>query len=526
MAKPVSMMPVNIRGFARDFAIDQLPPGYVWNLVDYIPNRHQSGCTGRGAWTLISSNVVGGTIWGGYHAPYAKGAKLLVCGGGGQLWDQTGWADPDLNSQAAVSSVGSMFTTGRQNGVMLHDRVYFADANGLQAPKYVTYNGTSLSIGQLGGANVPKATVLAVYKGRVLAGGDPANTATLFFSPLEATQAHPQGPLGDWDNKSFITMSRAITGIMPMPSSVLIFHDGMIEKVRGAVPPETNGETDMATDVFTAQMGCIDTASIVPWEENVIFANMKGVHLTDGSTIRSLTDQGGIGDAWREIYRQKRSGTQVCAEVYLNQLYVSILTNSINPDLRSFLFVCDLTARTWYRFANVEATAMIRANTGGEEIWWGVDPTNRTSATAPRLARLSPLVMAQREANTEAPLSGYPNIIDPDGNTVLPQIETGWMKLSRPEVAKRIRHIYLSHNTQANGTVEALKVSAKVSAAPFTAYQDLGTVPTSPDYERRRVRYGRPGYGLQVKVEQVLPTHITSIYDIGVEAWTGDGGRL
>jgi len=299
MAKVITMLPANIRGFARDFAIDQLPPGYVWNLVDYIPNRHQSGCTIRGAWTLLSSNSLGGPIWGGYHAPYAKGAKLLVCGSAGNLWDQSGWQNPDVTTQSPATAVGSMFTSGKQNGVMLRDRVYFADATGIQAPKYVTYNGTSLAISQLAGANVPKATVLAVYKDRLLAGGDPANPSALYFSPLEGSIAHPQGPLGDWDVKSMITTSRAITGIMPMAAAVLIFHDGMIEKIRGAKPPETNTDTDMALDTFTAQLGCIDTASIVPWEENVIFANMKGVHLTDGSTIRSLTDQGGIGDAWR-----------------------------------------------------------------------------------------------------------------------------------------------------------------------------------------------------------------------------------
>jgi hypothetical protein len=414
---------------------------------------------------------------------------------------------------------------------MLRDRVYFVDGAGIQKPKYVTYNGTTVSIAQLTAANVPKATVLGVYKERLVAGGDPDSPSTLYFSPLEGSIANPAGPLGPWDTKSFINTSRAITAIMPMPAAILVFHDGMTEKIRGGMPPETNVETDMALDTFSAQLGCADPASIVPWQENVIFANQRGIHLTDGSTIRSLTDQGGIGEAWRELYALKRGGTQVCAEVYLDQLYVSILTSygSGTPaEQRSFMFVCDLSQRTWYRFENVEATAMIRANIGGEQVWWGVDSPNRAASLANRIARLSPIVSAQREADPDAPVPPYADIIDGDGVAVLPRVETGWMKLSKSEIEKRIRHVYVSHVTQSqtHPNTDALQIGAKVTPAPYSAFATLGNVPTSTRYARRRVRLGRPAYGLQVKVEQTIPTHVACIYDIGIEAWPSDGTKL
>ena len=250
-----------------------------------------------------------------------------------------------------------------------------------------------------------------------------------------------------------------------------------------------------------------------------------------GEQSQALTDQGGIGEVWRELYALKRSGTQVCAEVYLDELYVSILTSytgATSPEQRSFLFVCDLSQRTWYRFENVEATAMIRSNTGSEQVWWGVDSQNRTAGLSNRLARLSPLVSAQREADPDAPVAPYADVVDGDGVAVLPRMETGWQKLSRNEIEKRIRNIYVSHVTQSQSqpNADALKIGTKVSPAPYSAFTDLGNVPAANRYTRRRVRLGRPAYGLQVKVEQVIPTHVSCLYDIGVEAWTQDGTKL
>ena len=530
MSKTISMLPTQVRGFARDFSIDQLPSGFVWNMVDYIPNRHQAKLGGRGAWTYLGNAPLAGPVWGGYHAAYTKGSRLLVCAGD-RIYDQQGWQNPDLSSQAVANQIGTMFASGKQNGVMLRDRVYFADATGIQTPKFVTFNGSTFTISQLAGANAPHATVLGVYKGRLLAGGDPSNPTRLYFSPLEGGATNAPGPPGAWDVDSFIDTSRTITAIMPMPSTILVFHDGFTEKIRGAKPPGKDIDTDMVLDTFTAQLGCVDPGSIVAWQENVIFANMHGIHITDGSTTRSLTDQGGVSEAWRELYALKRSGTQVSAGVYLDQLYVSILTSytgSTPVEQRSFLFICDLGQRTWNRFENVEATAMIRSEIGAEQVWWGVDPQNRAAATANRIARLSPMVVAQREADTENPVSPYPDIIDGDGVPVLPRMETGWQRLSKGEVEKRVRSLYVSHYTQsqAQPTADALNVSAKVSPAPYTAFQSLGNIPASSRYTRRRVRIGRPVYGVQVKIEQTIPAHLSALYDISAEAWTNDGGKL
>lgn len=523
MPKPVTLLPQKIKGFARDFSIDQLPAGFVWNMVDYIPDRHGSKLEGRGAWTYLTDAALDGPVWGGYHAQFTAGSRLLVHAGH-DLYDQTGWKNQ--TGMYPATSVGTLFASTKMNGVMLRDRVYFAQGLGSDRIKYVTYDGTTVSVAQLTAG--PQPDVLCVYRDRLVAGGDKSKPQQVIFSKLETNS----GPLaGSWDPLSYIDSSRDITGLAPLSSLILVFHNNAIEKIRGTIPPAKNLDTDMSVDLLTGAHGCTDPASIVAWDENVIFANQKGVHVTDGATIRSLTDQGGIGELWQMLFSFRRDDVGICAEICSNKLYVSLLTeyDGTTPiEQRSYLFVCDLASRAWHLFENVEATCMIRSKVQHEEIFWGVDAQNRSAANANRLARLTPTLTSQREADPDNPVAPYADVVDGDGVPVLPRMETGWLEMARIEVEKRMRSIQVSHVTQsqATPTADALKIGAKVTPAPYSAYQDLGNIPCSNRYARRKVRLGRPGYGIQVSVEQIIPTHVSCLYDIGVEAWANDGLKL
>jgi len=45
-------------------------------------------------------------------------------------------------------------------------------------------------------------------------------------------------------------------------------------------------------------------------------------------------------------------------------------------------------------------------------------------------------------------------------------------------------------------------------------------------YTRKRLPLGRQGYGIQVHIEQIQPSHISRLYDIAVENWPIDRGRV
>lgn len=512
MAEPQSLLDV-VSGIGRDFAIDALPKGFVWDMIDYIPNRRGARLEGRGPWAYHSTSALGGTVWGGKHAPFTKGAKLLVHAGA-NLYDH-----PFGTTPGAATSIGALFASSLQNGVMLRDRVYFSDGAGLLVPKVVTYTGATPTIAALG-ASAPKPKLIEVYKDRLIATADPANPSRVRFSPIETDG----GPLGTWDSTSWFDLSRPITAWAPMASQILCFQSKSIEKLRGSIPPGVNLESDMFPEMFSDQMGCVDPQSVCNWQENVIFANARGVHLTDGATIRSLSDQGSIGDLWRTLYERKRAGTQVVSGVFLDYLFVTILSDiqaGIPPENLPVTLVCDLNNRTWFRLSNIDVTCYIESESGVEEMFGGMDVTNR-------IIRISPLFYGHIDLpETGAPPPTVVDSVDGDGKPVLPLLDLGFKKLG-PEGVKRLRHIYVAHQSQRTTVpAEIFQVEYRVNPAPFrTDFQVAGTLASQQQYTRSRVNVGRRGYGIQIVLRQILPTYITRIFDIAVGEWPQDRGKL
>jgi hypothetical protein len=526
--QPVSVLG-DVRGIARDFALDQLPKGYVWDLVNYVPRRRGAKLDGRRAWQFVTAaSALAGPVWGGLHAPYQAGSSLLVAAGGNLYL-----IDP---VSGTATSQGALFATGKQNGRMLGDRAYFADGSGTTKPKYVTRTGATHALAQLSGANAPNGSLLGVYKSRLLVAGDPAQPQRLYFSPLETASGGPP-TTGPWDALAIVDMSLAITGIWPMGAQILLFHSGSIEKLRGTIPPGTGIDSDMYRDPFTDQVGCSDPASIVGWQENVVWAAPRGIYLSDGATMRSLTEQGGIAELWRTLYRQKRAGTQVVAAVFLDLLFVSVLIDwdgTYPYDLRPFTLVCDLNERAWYRFANMGMTAAIPSSSSAEEVWWGVDGVNFAASYQNRLARLSDMLFTESEVLTLENLDQHialPTPVDQiDGNAVavLPQIETGFLKFG-PEGRKRFRHILVSHTTETATPTPAqnkLRISYRLRPYPFTPYTTCADIPGVDNYRRYRVRLDKSGYGIGIKVEQTVASSISRLHDIALNTWALDRGHL
>src|SRR3954463_2650826 len=56
MGQPVTLHSY-YAGMARDSSRDQLPPGFLWNLQDFIPNYLGAPLRKRGGWTLASSSM-------------------------------------------------------------------------------------------------------------------------------------------------------------------------------------------------------------------------------------------------------------------------------------------------------------------------------------------------------------------------------------------------------------------------------------------------------------------------------------
>ena len=237
--------------------------------------------------------------------------------------------------------------------------------------------------------------------------------------------------------------------------------------------------------------GCNEPHSICYWNDNVLFADARGVYLTDGTQIKDISKQGGIGEEWRKAYNPD---WRVAAGVVKDQ-YVISLTDTTAHTFKK-CFVCDLDSRSWSVFNNmpfasyVASLGEIEALYGGgldgkvanvSKIWTVADPTTDT--------------------------------VDGNGLPVLPQLETAWYRMSENMEMKRIKNLYFALDL--DETTGAVNVYGSKQPQPTSSDWVLlktiqeGDIPDNrgvsmeiAGINRRRIPVGVQAYGMAVKIER------------------------
>ena len=528
MASPTSLIE-EARAFARDYARDRLPRGFLWDMADYVPNLLDSQLTSRGGWTW-GSTMLGGKVVGGIYAPYKAGDKLLVIADNGQLYDIA------LNAPYTATARGAIPVCAH-NPVMMRAWVFSLDQSQATAPKVITNAAGAITIATMSHASAPKARYGVVFKERLVVGNIPGNEQQIRFSYpgfILLNDPNTGNPVTmKWDDLSFWNTSLAVTGIGALRSMILVFHAGSVERLRGSIPPGTDISSDMFLESLFDRAGCTDARSIAYWNDNCIFADERGIHLTDGSIIRNLISQGGLLYFWRTLYRAKLT---LAAATYLDYYICTVRrADGVGP----VTLVVDLNRRSFFRFTNVDATSFIQAVGAQEKLWAGI-------GTANRLAELSSCFFPAFTTTANA---------DADGTAVLPSFETGWYRLGE-EGRKRIRHGYVSYDVRAPGTAVAagwraddgMDPDAQAHPAQATGLQavdgtpvlsveylkgpqdtdwiDAGDVPATTSYHRHRLPVGKQPYGIAFRVRQVAPSSVTRVFDLAVEAWPKERSAL
>lgn len=520
MAQPVEIFGA-VKGMTRDFGVDSLPNGYLWDLVDALPNRKGARVEQRGNWSFFPQTPVvsyGGVIYGGSHVRFSKGTKLYL-DANSRIWECV------LASGAQID-LAAGHPTMIQNGVLLRDRLYFFDGAGAAKPIAVTFDGTNSAVSPLTAASCPQAKVGIAYKERLVVGGVPTNPGVVYFSPLETEGTAPNvGPLGTWDAASFIGTTQEVTGLAGMSSQILVFHPGMIEKIRGSeIDTTAGGDGDMYVETLTDQIGCTMPQTIVPWRENIIFADEHGVFLTDGATVKNLVELGGMGDFWRAIFSSRTAGTQVCCGTFLDYLLVTVTVPTSVEPTGAFTLVCDLNERTWMRFTNVPVTCYIPSTGETEESYCG-------HAVAYRLLKAS--TMFQDALPIPVPAPDY---VDGDGRPVLMSMTTGFKRLAKEEGMQRLRGLFVSyHNASDQRAAEpnAIKIEYTTSPPRVEGYTvdagswvQAGFLPDGNLYQRKKLPIGKRGYGVMVRLSAARATRTTRFFSIGVERTSQDRAKV
>jgi len=513
VAQPIEIFK-DIKGMTRDFAVDSLPSGYLWDLVDAVPNRKGARVEQRGAWEYFTA-AFGGTIQGGYHAAFTKGERLLIVANS-RVWDV------DL-ATGAPTDIGPGPATMIQNGVKLNDRVYFFDGAGLTVPTVVTWTGAApVAAAVIGTA--PKAKIGIAYKSRLVVAGDPANPSRVFFSKLE----EDGGPLVAWDPDSWKDANNEVTGLAPMAGQILIYHPAAIERLRGSVPPEADVDTDMFTEPLTEQVGCLVAHTITPWRENIIFADERGVFLTDGSTVRNLTELGGMGDFWRVAYGNRIIGPgSVSCGTFLDYLLVTV-NCTVPPALAvNFTLVCDLNTRSWFRFTNWPSTCYITSESAMEQTWAGHLVTNRLCRTSRMFQDVVP------------PPVPLPDYTDGNGTPVLSSFTTGFTRLAEAEGMQRLHGVFTSYHHESFTRAVApdgVKIEYRtdpptpedidLATGSVTGWTEAGRLPDVQSYSRKKLPVGKRGFGIMLRISALTPSRIHRFYAIGVQKTSQDRAKV
>jgi len=486
----------DIRGVYSDIGRDRLPPGSVWELVDWVPVTAQAGARQRGAW-VYQSPALPSRPDGMIYAPYLRGPKLLVANAA-----TLSEVPVDANGAKTVGAIPATL----QNPVFHRNRVIVPAADGVTVAKYVVWDGTQYVFTDGPAINSPNGAYgryATVWKDRLVL----ANTVA---QPQQVAFSKPGQPDQPWDIDSIFNTNYPVTGLAAQRTQVLAFHDSSVERLRGTTPPDSAASPDLVTgdmnqDVLFDRAGCYDARSIAPWNDNVLFCDSRGIFLTDGALVKNLAYQAGIQNLWHQTFQRGLPDT-ISGAVHRDYYVVTVR----QPPLKPVTFVIDLQQRRAFTFGNIDSTCFA-FSIGSAEKLFGTHAitkqvTDMTNVFDPDVSKLQ---------------------IDGNGDAVLPVIATGWSRLTKKPGFKRIIDMHLSYVADRDDDVEVIQ--ADYVPTPISPDRNLGqfhTTAVDPDkYARRKMYVRRRMEGFAVRLTQLLPTRDTRLYDISLRAFPEEASK-
>jgi hypothetical protein len=341
----------------RDFNRAQLPPASAWNLLDFIPDELAAPLRGRGGWSYGDSGAMTSvtSIKSVTYAPFSAGSKLLAIGQNAELWR----FDTGPTDIGAANVPGGPPTYYR-------GKVIIPNNDGSTAVKY--YDGTTL--GSLAGSP-PAGQLTDSYKDHAILAKDSTNPQRIWFSAA--------GDPTTWNTSAGYVDANGgtLTAVVPLKSMILLFHADSTERLRGSIPPPG---TDFIQEPFLS-VGCLDPFSVAKWNDRVIFANAKGIFMTDGAGWSDLTSRAGMSTYWQTTMASYATTWRLGAGIYRNHYIIGINNGSTLIDA----FAINLDTGGFLRFSNFHGNCFASVATGGvEELYMGL-------ANAGRVAKISPV---------------------------------------------------------------------------------------------------------------------------------------
>lgn len=475
------------RGSIQDLARHALPKTAVWKVTDYLIN-HGAPLRKRGGWAYASPALGGGLVRTDAvaFAPFAAGNQLVTISNDGHLWKVT--------SPSSATDKGAAVTP-LQRPVFFQELLIIPNQSG--AGGAYKYDGTAAP-SALGGTP-PTGKYAEAYKSRLVIAGSSALPNNVWFSDvLDPTT---------WDTaNSYIPVTHPVVGMASLRNMIMVFSDGMTERIRGEIPPP--GGDMVREPVF--QEGCIDARSIVTLGERVIWANSNGVWISDGAAADNLIEQGGLQQYWTSIMKNYVASTYIVAGGLINGYYVITIC-----DGDTFIegMMLHIESKTWSFLTNTKATMFAEAYGAAPELYFSMRAHDRVGSTA------------QIFLPTSA------NVADADAVNVQPKIETAFFR-GAPGSRRFKDFLIGNHIEVAGGSTTYLKTSV-ITSPEDSSYdilcEDDGTTPVqivpSGAYQRSKIRGRLASGGIGLKIEQVGSSYDTMLFDIEATQHEREGLR-
>lgn len=466
------------KGLVRDAPRSSIQPGAVYDAADFL--LHMPGIAIKRGGTSYFGPALTGASYAqalGY-AEFPAGAQLVAVGSNGHIYNVSAGASPDLGGVTVTTRDTPKLRVGGGKNLVI-----FTQADGTSVP--VKYDG-SAAPATLGGSPSP-GRYCTVYATRLVVANKVGNENRIGFSPTPDIEAA-------WDTaNAWIDADYAVTGLAALQNALLIFSAGHTERIIGSTPPPG---TDMQRATIGA-VGCTDARSIVLQEGNCLFANPRGVYLTNGAGFESLTTQGGIEAAWRGLFTGYDMTTwTISAGVYRSFYVVSVLdsTGALVATL-----MCNIPRKSWWRLTNMPAAMFAPAVGAQEELYYA----DRSAAQIVALSGIFRPVAANKN--------------DANGLPVQPLLET--RMLGRGPGIKVFGYARLSYDMRDAATDNP---ALAVSVAPGLEATTFAAVPESPlgensDADRKRFLIAKQAQGVTIRFQQTGPSAKTELYALEYE---------
>jgi len=413
-------------------------------------------------------------------APFSAGAQLVGIDDTSHLWTI---ASPSSATDKGAAAIPV------QRPIFFDNRLIIPGAT----PK--KYDGTAAPA-DLGGTP-PGGLYADAYKSYFLLAGSAALPNNIWFSDVLDPEI--------WDTaNSYIPATFPVKGIASLANVILVFSDGMTERIRGFTPPP--GGDMQLEPIF--QEGCIDARSIVTLGNKAIWANANGVWISDGAALENLIELGGLLQYWVAMLSSYTSSTWKLAGGIDRGNYIISITNG---DTFIDALMCNIATKTWSFVSNLRATMFAESYSAKPELYFA----QRTRARVGALDQ----IFTPSSANTT----------DADTTAVQPVLETVYFR-GAPG-SRRFRNFYIGNDIQAAGTpylkVEYINSPEDTTYVPF--YEDDGTTPrqivASNGFQRSKLVAGIASDGIGLRITQVGASYDTMLFDIETDQHEREGNR-